>query len=150
METTLLSHAQLVSKWNTKLVPEAQSVGINEVGLKRVEALESRIRAREASERAVAQETPTVTAPVEATAETGPEQEDDVARKTKRKRSPRQSHANGTSLQAKWDTWNELAVEGKKLGIPYAKKHTSAWSSHDSADKRIKQLKADIARARAR
>lgn len=172
MENTL-SNAQLVSKWNN-LVNEALSIGLtgfriinskfktNEEGLRRIEALESAIRARTASERVVEREepaavevdAPAVASDAPAVVEAGPEQESDMARKKKSRskraaplqatRRTRVSSANGLTIKEKWEEFNRLVPgANRNVGSKKYRVHTSYFGSHEAADKALAAIKAD-------
>jgi len=166
MDNNNLTMAQIVSRYNVR-VNDAHAIGLTKHkpvnskfktiadGVRRLDALESAIRAREASERAVASEPVVDVAPetAPAIAEAAPQQETDMARKKKtkvRQRAPRQSSANGTTIGAKTEAYNQLVRESKREGIcpSYARIHTSAFGSHEAADKQTARLKADIAALR--
>lgn len=153
--------AQLVSMWNER-VAYAVSIGFTkakpvnskfktiEDGVRRLDVLESNISAREASNRAVEREEAASVTEAETAAPAAQEEESDVARKKKTRRAaaaPR-SRGNGVTIKEKTDEYNELVPEAKRLGVPYARKHSSAFGSHEMADKQIKRLKTDMASAR--
>jgi len=162
-DLTNLTIAQLTSHWNQR-VNHAQSIGVtgykpinskfkdSATALRRIEDLESSIRAREASERVVEQEAVTVDIPAE------PQQEDSEVARSKKSKKTRQKAAtartrasratNGAdSISGKTQKFNDLVPEAKRLGVP-ARHHSSLFGSHAAADKMLKKLEADMAAAR--
>jgi len=165
--------AQLVLDWNS-LVAHAQTLGLTKYkpinskfktiadGSRRLDALKSAIRAREASEAAVETAVNMTAAamrdappPAQVT-----EENDDMAsrRKTKktktkaarstaataRTRSPRQSLANGTSIKAKTQEYNSLVPRAVKAGHAGFRHHTSDFGSHEAANKQLKRIRDAI------
>src|SRR5262245_17268714 len=174
---TELSNAQLVSHWNER-VKYAESIGLTghkpinskfkdtPTALKRIAALESDIRAREASNRAVDKEekaTPVAPSAPVASEPAGEQpspqatttEDDDMAKRkgkadkktrqkaaSQRTRAPR---ANGdASIADKTEEFNGLVARANKAGITWARHHSSLFGSHEAADKMLKKLYAEL------
>jgi len=166
---------ELASEYN-HLVPDARALGLTnykpisrfkskEVGLARIEQIKSSIRAAQQSERVVEREEQQAAAepPVEQPAEPVAEQtaaaqeepqtksEDEMARK-KKARKPRAKSANGATLEAKTQEFNDLVkpanakYDPDKKGSKKFKHHTSLFGDHANADKQLKAIRAQAGR----
>jgi hypothetical protein len=170
-EKTLADYARefnaLVAEYNA-LTHGAPKRTVNrmrnkEEAQRRIEMLESDLRALKASERAVAKEETEAAPPPPIVPESPPaapvveaqetEQEDDMAKKKKRTQAKAQKSAakrtrarsaNGTSIKAKTEEFNSLVPKANRAGHTNFRHHTSDFGSHDAADKQLKRIRAAI------
>jgi len=169
MENERLTLAQLASNYN-QMVVEAQALGSTqhrpvsrfkskEDGERRIAAMLSSLAALRQSAKAADKEGPV---PAPASQEEGPaavpapvsaveEVSEDMAKRKKGKATkatkPRVRAANGATIEAKTQAFNDLVPKAVKLGYKY-KVHTSAFGSHEHADKMTKKINKDISNGR--